>query len=311
MVRQDSDRMTTQLTWKEMTPCSPAKLWSGSADRDGHNSLAYDSASVKFVPIIRSVIKGLVMIVAFALPLVVSLVRVQDDVERSVATSVESRGQGSRVQVENYSQNASSSDGLHDSFEQTDAVESTAFDLPPFDYRSWVDTEETADSIWASSDVPAPIWIEWVSRPSSESEFRLSNTDSSATGFDNTEQEIDETVPVTEASRLARLTVYWPEEGDHDTRRRMSATGVYLRDGHCAVDPKVIPYGSVVKIPGMGKYVAVDTGPAVVSRRAAQSTGRSSHERNALVVDIFCSSRSKAQEFQENAPEFAVITWYR
>jgi 3D (Asp-Asp-Asp) domain-containing protein len=269
-----------------MTPCSPAKSWSGSADRDGHNSLAYDSASVKFVPIIRSVIKGLVMIVAFALPLVVSLVRVQDDVERSV-------------------------DGLHDSFEQTDAVESTAFDLPPFDYRSWVDTEETADSIWASSDVPAPIWIEWVSRPSSESEFRLSNTDSSATGFDNTEQEIDETVPVTEASRLARLTVYWPEEGDHDTRRCMSATGVYLRDGHCAVDPKVIPYGSVVKIPGMGEYVAVDTGPAVVSRRAAQSTGRSSHERNALVVDIFCSTRSKAQEFQENAPEFAVITWYR
>jgi hypothetical protein len=61
----------------------------------------------------------------------------------------------------------------------------------------------------------------------------------------------------------------------------------------------------------MGKYVAVDTGPAVVSRRAARSAGRTLPERNALVVDIFCSSRSKAQEFQENAPEFAVITWYR
>ena len=126
------------------------------------------------------------MIVAFALPLIFSLVRVQDDEERSVATSVDqSRDQGSRVQVEDYSQNASSSDRLHDSFEQTEAVESTddAFDLPPFDYRSWVDTEEAADSIWASSDVPAPIWIEWVSRPSSESEFRLSNTDSSASGL--------------------------------------------------------------------------------------------------------------------------------
>ncbi len=252
------------------------------------------------------------MIVAFALPLIFSLVRVQDDVEGSGDTSVDrSRDQGSRVQ--DYSQNASASDRLRNSFEQADAIESDdAFDLPPFDYRSWVDTEETAGSIWASSDVPAPIWIEWVSRPSSESEFRLSNTDSSASGFDNIERGIDETVPATEAaSRLARLTVYWPEEGDHYTHRRMSSTGVYLRDGHCAVDPKVIPYGSVVKIPGIGEYVAVDTGPAVVSRRAARSAGRSSHERNALVVDIFCSSRSKAQELQENAPEFAVITWYR
>ncbi len=252
------------------------------------------------------------VIVAFALPLIFGLVRVQDDVEGSGDTSVDqSRDQESRVQ--DYSQNASASDRLHNSLEQADAIESDdAFDLPPFDYRSWVDTEETADSIWASSDVPAPIWIEWVSRPSSESEFRLSDTDPSASGLDNIERGMDETVPATEAaSRLARLTVYWPEEGDHYTRRRMSSTGVYLRDGHCAVDPKVIPYGSVVKIPGIGEYVAVDTGPGVVSRRAARSAGRSSHERNALVVDIFCSSRSKAKELQENAPEFAVITWYR
>lgn len=297
-----------------MSSCSPAKPWNGSEDRDGRNSLAYDNKSVKFARILRSGIKGLVISVALALPLIFSIFRVQDDAERSAAISVESRDQRSRAQVEDYSQNASSSDGLHDSFEQAEAVESTddEFDLPPFDYRSWVDTEEAADSIWASSDVPAPIWIEWVSRPSSESEFRLSNIDSSASGFDNTERETDETLPATAAaSRLARLTVYWPEEGDHYTRRRLSSTGVYLRDGHCAVDPKVIPYGSVVKIPGMGEYVAVDTGPAVVSRRAARSAGRSSHERNALVVDIFCSSRSKAQELQENAPEFAVITWYR
>jgi 3D (Asp-Asp-Asp) domain-containing protein len=294
-----------------MPPCSPAKSW--SADRDGYNSLAYDNASVELSRIRRSVIHGLVMIVAFALPIIFSLVRMQDGEERSVATPVESRDQGFRVQAEDHFQNASTSDRSLDLFE---AVESTdhAFDLPPFDYRSWVDTEETADSIWASSDVPAPIWIEWVSLPasSSESESRLSKTDSSALRIDNTGEEIDETVPATEAaSRLARLTVYWPEEGDHYTGRRMSSTGVYLSDGHCAVDPKVIPYGSVVKIPGMGEYVAVDTGPAVVSRRAARSAGRTPPERNALVVDIFCSSRSKAQEFQENAPEFAVITWYR
>ena len=179
-----------------MPPCSPAKSWSGS---------------VRLSRILRSIIKGLVMTVAFALPLVLSLVRVQDDVEGSVDTSAnQSRDQGSRVEAEDYSQNASTSDRLRDSFGRANAVESTddAFDLPPFDYRGWVDTEETADSIWASSDVPAPIWIEWVSLPasSSESEFRPSNTDSSALGFDNTGEEIDETVPATEAaSRLAPI----------------------------------------------------------------------------------------------------------
>jgi hypothetical protein len=262
------------------------------------------------------------MTVAFTLPLILSLVRVQDDVERSIETPVYqsrdqgSRDQGSRVQAEDNSKNAATLDRLSDSFEQADAVEraGVAFDLPPFDYRSWLDAEETANSIWASSDAPAPIWIEWASLPasSSENEFRTSNADSSALHSDNTGEEIDETVPAPEAaSRLARLTVYWPEEGDHYTGRRISSTGVYLRDGHCAVDPNVIPYGSVVKIPGMGEYIAVDTGPAVVSRRAARSAGRTSPERNALVVDVFCSSRSKAQEFQEDAPEFAVITWYR
>jgi 3D (Asp-Asp-Asp) domain-containing protein len=110
-------------------------------------------------------------------------------------------------------------------------------------------------------------------------------------------------------SRLARLTTYWPEEGDSNTKRRLSSTGVRLRDGHCAVDPKVIPYGSVVTIPGVGKFVAVDTGPAVVSRRAARESGRNSKERVALVVDIYCSSRSKAHAVEASSAEFAVITW--
>jgi 3D (Asp-Asp-Asp) domain-containing protein len=112
-------------------------------------------------------------------------------------------------------------------------------------------------------------------------------------------------------SRLARLTTYWPEEGDYQTKGGLSSTGTRLRDGHCAVDPKVIPYGSVVAIPGVGEFVAVDTGPAVVSRRAARQFGRNADERRALVVDIYCSSRSKANAFEASAPEFAVITWSR
>ena len=117
--------------------------------------------------------------------------------------------------------------------------------------------------------------------------------------------------PIKIQTRLARVTVYWPGEGDFYTKRRMSSTGVKLREGHCAVDPNVIPYGSVVKIAGIGKYVAVDTGRAVVSRRAARATGRTPAERNALVVDVYCSSRSKARALEANTSKFALVTWYR
>jgi hypothetical protein len=67
----------------------------------------------------------------------------------------------------------------------------------------------------------------------------------------------------------------------------------------------------VVKISGMGKYIAVDTGPAVVSRRAARASARTSAERNALVVDVYCSNRAKARELEKNAEKFALVTWYR
>jgi hypothetical protein len=111
------------------------------------------------------------------------------------------------------------------------------------------------------------------------------------------------------ASRLARVTVYWPDEGDFYTRNRKSSTGVRLKDGHCAVDPKVIPYGSVVNVPGVGRLVAVDTGKAVISRRAARMTGRTREQRSAIVIDIFCSTRTKAKALIKRAKHFAVITW--
>jgi 3D (Asp-Asp-Asp) domain-containing protein len=113
------------------------------------------------------------------------------------------------------------------------------------------------------------------------------------------------------ASRLARVTVYWPEEGDFYTRNRKSSTGTRLRDGHCAVDPKVIPYGSVVNVPGVGRLIAVDTGGAVVSRRAARVAGRTREQRSAIVIDIFCSTRAKAKALVKRVKHFAVVTWQR
>ncbi len=64
--------------------------------------------------------------------------------------------------------------------------------------------------------------------------------------------------------RLARVTAYWPSEGDYYTRHRLAATGVRLHDGHCAVDPNIIPYGSVVAIAGVGTFLAVDTPSAML-----------------------------------------------
>jgi 3D (Asp-Asp-Asp) domain-containing protein len=109
--------------------------------------------------------------------------------------------------------------------------------------------------------------------------------------------------------RLARLTAYWSGEGDYYTRRHLSSTGVRLHEGHCAVDPSVIPYGSVVQIAGLGNYLAVDTGTAVVSRRAAREAGHTSGERNAIVIDLYFDDRSSGEEFAAHGPKYASISW--
>jgi 3D (Asp-Asp-Asp) domain-containing protein len=108
---------------------------------------------------------------------------------------------------------------------------------------------------------------------------------------------------------LARLTAYWCGE-DHYTRAHISATGVRLHSGHCAVDPSVIPFGSVVQVQGIGTFLAVDTGTAVISRRAARESGHSKVERHALVIDLFFEHRSDGEKFAANGPKYAAITWW-
>lgn len=112
-----------------------------------------------------------------------------------------------------------------------------------------------------------------------------------------------------DGGRLARVTAYWAGEGDYYTGRCISSTGVHLHDGHCAVDPRIIPYGSVVKIAGVGTYLAVDTGSAVISREAAKEAGHTSAERNALVIDIFFESRRDGERFAAAATRYAAVSW--
>jgi 3D (Asp-Asp-Asp) domain-containing protein len=105
-----------------------------------------------------------------------------------------------------------------------------------------------------------------------------------------------------ENSLLARITVYWPGEG----QVRACSNGARLRAGHCAVDPKRIPFGSRVLFPDTA-CIAVDSGPAVVSRKAARVTGRTSSQRNALVIDRFFESREAALAWERSHPHFMTV----
>lgn len=107
-----------------------------------------------------------------------------------------------------------------------------------------------------------------------------------------------------EQSVLARVTVYWSTGISKCDCAQ--ATGARLRAGHCAVDPKKIPYGSKVLFPD-GPCVAVDTGPAVINRQAARSAGRNSRERSALVIDRFFETKAQALAWERAHPHFMTL----
>jgi 3D (Asp-Asp-Asp) domain-containing protein len=118
------------------------------------------------------------------------------------------------------------------------------------------------------------------------------------------------TAPIAPVGCLARLTAYWTEE-DPWTAKHESSTGARLQEGFCAVDPKLIPYGSLVNIPGGKSYMAVDTGSAVISRQAAIGSAANAAQRNALVIDLFFENRKEAENFAAHGPAFATISWVK
>jgi 3D (Asp-Asp-Asp) domain-containing protein len=101
-----------------------------------------------------------------------------------------------------------------------------------------------------------------------------------------------------EESILARVTSYWGGEGP-----KYASTGRRLQAGHCAVDPKQIPYGSKVIFPDR-TCIAVDTGPAVVSRKAARLCGRTASQVKAIVVDRFFETKREAMAWTNAHPHF-------
>jgi 3D (Asp-Asp-Asp) domain-containing protein len=114
-----------------------------------------------------------------------------------------------------------------------------------------------------------------------------------------------------EHSVLARVTVYWHREGGSGDYAAWKGTP--LREGHCAVDPNKIPYGSKVVFPD-AECVAVDSGPAVVNRKAARSCGRKAVERNAIVIDRFFDTKQNALAWAKAHPHFMtvrILVWRR
>jgi len=105
-----------------------------------------------------------------------------------------------------------------------------------------------------------------------------------------------------EQSSIVRITTYWRDEG----QLRAASNGRCLRNGHCAVDPKKIPYGSKIVL-GDEELVAVDTGPAVVSRKAARLSGRTAAERNAVVVDRYFETKAQALAWERSHPHFVRV----
>jgi 3D (Asp-Asp-Asp) domain-containing protein len=104
-----------------------------------------------------------------------------------------------------------------------------------------------------------------------------------------------------EESVLARVTSYWAGEGS-----KFASTGRRLRPGHCAVDPKRIPYGSKVVFPD-AVCTAVDTGTAVVSRKAARLCGRTASQLKAIVVDRFFDTKREADAWTNAHSEFMTL----
>jgi hypothetical protein len=108
-----------------------------------------------------------------------------------------------------------------------------------------------------------------------------------------------------EQTVLARVTVYWASS---DAKQQQAAyNGARLRSGHCAVDPARIPYGSKVVFGDGDECKAIDTGPAVVSRKAARLSGRNAAQRDAIVVDRYFETKGEALAWADTHPHFMTL----
>ena len=121
---------------------------------------------------------------------------------------------------------------------------------------------------------------------------------------------LDHLVVASAVPVFARATSYHrTEKGcDPDTKRGLTSTRIVLKDsstrtiGMVAVDPKQIPYGSLVYSPGTNRFfLACDIGGAVFNRtaakRLAKRRGLSKKYSDALVLDFYARKEILRNEF--------------
>jgi 3D (Asp-Asp-Asp) domain-containing protein len=114
----------------------------------------------------------------------------------------------------------------------------------------------------------------------------------------------DEFIPKTNNFRVitVRLTVYWAKGGgtDYYSSKKKSATGYTLKQGESiAVDPRIIPYRKEVIIPNLGVVKAVDTGSAVISKKASKG--------KLPVIDVFFEYKKDAMLFANRNPKVVKV----
>jgi len=97
------------------------------------------------------------------------------------------------------------------------------------------------------------------------------------------------------------ITTYHKNE-DKWTRQGKSSSGEKLiNKTSAAVDPEIIPYGSVIKLPECDlELVAVDTGTDVKNKKSSRLRG----EPDVPVVDIYFDRKSDAMAFCREYPMF-------
>jgi len=116
----------------------------------------------------------------------------------------------------------------------------------------------------------------------------------------------DQFIPKTNNSGFkiltVRLTVYWAKGGgtDYYSSKKKSSTGYTLKQGESiAVDPRIIPYKREVIIPNIGLVRAVDTGSAVIAKKA--SNGK------LPVIDVFFEHKKDAILFANRYPKVVKV----